>query len=64
MEISRAGAHDSNDVSQLTISHLKVLKKFSVVWWKVIIVSALSIRDQEREREKRDIELDNSSSFG
>ena len=63
MEISRAWAHDSNDVSHLTISHLKVLKKFSVGGWcgRVIIVSALSLsfRDKEREREKREIELDN-----
>ena len=51
MKISRAWAHDSNDVSHLTISHLKVLKKFAVVWWyKVIIVSALSLSLRIKER--------------
>ena len=30
--------------------HLFVLKKFAVVWWKVIIVSALSLSLKYKER--------------
>ena len=32
VEMRRAWAHDSNDVSHLSIRHLKVIKKFVVVW--------------------------------
>ena len=46
----------TNDVSNFSISHLKVLKKFQVVWCvRVIIMSALSLsfRDKEIERERK-----------
>ena len=55
--MSRAWADDSNDVSHLSISQLLVLKKFPVVvvlvWYRVIIVSALSLslRDKESFRD-------------
>ena len=42
-----------------------MLKKFPVVWYRVIIVSALSLtlRDKEREREKREIEIELDNDF-
>ena len=59
--MSRAWADNSNDVSHLTISQLSVLKKIPVVvvvWYRVIIASALSQRKRvERESER---ELDNT----
>ena len=40
-----------------------MLKKFSVVWYRVIRVSALSLSLRDKEREKREIELDNNKGF-
>ena len=55
MEMSRAWADDSNDVSHLSISHLKIdVGGGGVVWCGgVIIVSALSLslRDKESFRD-------------
>ena len=63
MEISRAWAHDSNHVSHLTISHLKVLKKFPVDGWcgveSYYSVSSLS----KKESREREMELDNILCF-
>ena len=62
MEISRAWAHDSNDVSHLTISHLKVLKKFVVggVVQSDYSVSSLS----KKEKTERDSLTINHSKKG
>ena len=53
MEISRALAVDSNDVSHLRISHKSTLRSSKVSgggWWgRVIIVSALSLSLRDKE---------------